>query len=172
MFGFSEEEMSTYDNIINDYAEEDLVPYILSEVLFMGPAATVNGEKSVDIPFIEELVSDIAQVIQSTVVSMAYEYAELQCDLDIEESEIIKILHNEYERSLVGEFISHGIAFTSDIPVEIVGDIIIQLPYFYLNALESESVDTDKFFEDKFEAYAAYIEENFPDDSEEGDYDY
>ncbi|AYJ75141.1 hypothetical protein BSP36_054 [Bacillus phage BSP36] len=171
MFGLSDKELIAYRNTIHDYVLDDLSPYIIEKVVYMAPFITKDGERTPDLQFVSTLVRDVENVILLAISAMSYEYAHLQCDLDLNEKDIIERLHYKYDNFIVHKFIQKGIAFSPEIVTEIIGDAILQLPYIYVNAIEDEDFDEDSFLEERADAYSAYIDENFTEEEDDfGDY--
>jgi hypothetical protein len=176
MFGLTEQEMDFYRTSVTDFAVEDITPQIVSNAKIMTPIVTVNGERIPNKPYVIKLVSDLEEIIVLTATHMAYEYAYLQAESKMVELEIIKFLHLKYEDSLLKYFIKIGIVCTSDVITEIIGEIILELPWLYSRAMDEDKFNVEEFLEEKLEAYNDYMNENFnemsdPDDEDDWDED-
>lgn len=176
MFGLTEEEMNLYRDLAQDFAVMDVTPKIKKEAQFITPVVIQDNEHVPDLVFLRQLLTDLETIITLTTTNMAYEYAHLQCETELSENEIIQRLHNKYEDYLIKNFIKYGIAFTEDVITEIVGEIILELPYLYISVIQDESFDEDEFLENKLAAYNDYLNENFSglyddflEDEEEGE---
>lgn len=164
MFGLTESEMDTYRSMAQDFAVRDVVPLLLSKSQIITPLIVHNGKQVPDKDFVKDMVQDIEISVTLTTVSMAVDYAHLQVESDKEEEEIIKHLHTKYENNLTSQFIRYGICFSSDVITEIVGQIVLELPYLYMAVIEDEDFDEDSFLEEKMEAYNNYLLENFSEE--------
>lgn len=169
MFGLTEEEMDLYRDLAQDFAVEQLAQTIVKRSQIMTPVVLVGNERKPDMKFLQRMLTDFEVICTITTTNMAYDYAHLQCDSDMEEHEIINHLHKKYENYVVQQFIKYAVAFTSEIPSEIVGEIILELPYLYVSAISDDEFDEDEFLEQKLAAYNAYMDDNF---SYSGDEDY
>lgn len=169
MFGLTEQEMDFFRMSVTDFAVEDVTPQIISNAKIMTPIIEINGERQPNKPYVIKVVSDIEEIIVLTATHMAYEYAYLQAESKMEELEIIKFLHEKYENSLLVYMIKLGIACTLDIITEIVGEIILELPWLYSRAMDEEKFNVEEFLEEKLEAYNDYLMEM--EDVESLDYD-
>ena len=169
MFGLTEEEMDLYRDFAQDYAVMSLAPKIKSNSQFITPVTVQDSDRVPDLEFLRQLLTDIETVITITTTNMAYEYAHLQCEMELSEDEIVQHLHNKYQDYLIKNFIKYGIAFTEDVIKEIVGEIILELPYLYMSAIQDESFDEDEFLEKRMYAYNDYLNENFLMDEDEDD---
>lgn len=173
MFGLTEQEMDLYRDLAQDFAVRDVTPQIISSSKFITPG-TLQGEELVpNTLFVRQLVTDVETIITLTASHMAYDYAHLQCDSTMREPEIIKHLHQKYEDYLYMQLIKYAIAFTADAVAEIVGEIILELPYLYVAVIQDEEFDEDDFLEEKLQAYNEYLNDNFSeeDDDEEDDWE-
>jgi hypothetical protein len=171
MFGLNEQEMDLYKDLAQDFAVRDVAPKVVSNSRFITPLVEGEGGKDTpDVLFIRQLLTDIETIITITASHMAYEYAHLQCESEQPEEEVVRILHTKYEDHLVSQFIKYGIAFTQGILKEIIGDIILELPYLYMTVIEDKDFNADDFLEEKLEAYNKYLDENFSEvEDEEGE---
>ena len=163
MFGLTEQEMDLYRDLSQDFAVRELTPRIVGNSKFITPLIQQDGEIVPNRQYINQLVTDIETLITFVTSHMAYEYAHLQDDSEITEQEIIKHLHSKYEDYLITQFIKYSIAFTTDIASEIVGGIILELPYLYAEVIQDANFDEDEFLEEKLQAYNDYLNENFTD---------
>lgn len=169
MFGLTEVEMERYKELAHNFAVQDVTPMIMSKSIIAAPLKAGASKPSPDAEFVQHLVLDIETVITLTVFSMAYEYAYLQTT-DMDELDIIKHLHHKYDGYLVMQFIKYCVAFTPEIIQEILGEIVLELPYLYSAAIEGDYFDEDAFLEEKLDAYSDYLAEYFSDvDAEEGE---
>lgn len=170
MFGLNEQEAELYKDAMQDYAVREITPAIVSKSSFIVPALDEYADKiEPDSEFAKTLLNDIELIITQTTTHIAYDYANMQCDESLGEEEILRKLHNKYESYVMSQFIKFGITFTTESLRDIVGEIIIELPYIYSASVTSPDFDEVKFFEDKMGAYEKYIEENFPDIDYEAD---
>lgn len=177
MFGLTEQEMDFYRMSAQDFAVQDVTPQIVSNAKFMTPIIKQDGELVPNKVYITKLVSDIEAIIILTATHMAYEYAYLQAESEMEELEIIRFLHEKYEDSIFRYFFKMGVSCTPDVLTEIIGEIILELPWLYSRALDEEKVNVEEFLESKLEAYNDYMNENFndmsdPDDEDDEDWEY
>jgi hypothetical protein len=172
MFGLTEQEMDSYRMSAQDFAVQDLTPQIVSNAKYMTPIIEQNGERVPNKLYVAKLVSDIESIIILTATHMAYDYAYLQAESDMQELEIIKHLHEKYEDSVFKYFIKIGVACTPDIYTEIVSEVILELPWLYSKAMNEEKFNVEEFLESKLEAYNDYLNENFNDeDDDDEDFD-
>lgn len=169
MFGLTEQEMDFYRITVQDYAVRDVTPMIVGNAKFVTPIIEHEGEDIPDAEYVNKLVTDVEIVITLTALNMALDYAYLQSDSDKEEKEIIKNLHEKYDTFLINQFIRYGVSFTEEVLSEILGQILLELPFLYLMAIQDEDFDDDQFLIDKMEAYEEYIESNLLEDEEEVD---
>lgn len=169
MFGLTEQEMNLYRDLAQDFAIVNVAPKIKKRSQFITPLTPKGSEMVPDMNYLRMVLTDLETIITLTATNMAYEYAHLQCETDLSEHEVIKHLHNKYEDYVFIQFVKYGIAPTSDIMSEIAGEIILELPYLYAEAIEDEDFDDDKFLEERLQAYNDYLDENFsyPDDDDE-----
>jgi len=167
MFGLTEEEMDLYRDLAQDFAVRDVAPQVVGNSKFITPLIMVEDKPTPNRVYVQQLVTDIETIITLTASHMAYDYAHLQCESDMEEQEIIKYLHTKYEDYVVMQFIKYGITFTLDTITEIVGSIILELPYLYVSVIQDEDFDEDDFLEEKLQAYNDYLNENFAEEEEE-----
>lgn len=166
MFGLTEEEMTLYKDLAQDFAVKDVAPLIVGSAKFITPLTVGgDGESTPDELYIQQLVTDIVTVIMLTTAHMSYEYASLQCDSKEPEEVVLKHLHTKYEGYLIAQFIKYGVSFSQEVPDQIIKEIIMELPYLYLSVIQDVEFDEDSFIEDKMEAYEKYLDENFSDDS-------
>jgi hypothetical protein len=162
MFGLKEHELDRYIAITQDFAVQDVTPLVISNSKFITPLLRENDKKYPDADFVIDLIADVETIITLTATHIAYEYAYLQSELEQKEEDIIKHLHTKNEDYLISLFIKYGISFTEDVLIEIIGGVILELPYLYGAVLMDENFDEDKFLEEKLEAYNQYLNENFP----------
>lgn len=163
MFGLSEQEMDLYRDLAQDFAVKDVAPQVVGNAKFMTPLIRQGEEVVPNRAFIAQLVTDIETIITLTASHMAYEYAFLACESDMSEEEIIKHLHSKYDTYVIQQYIKYGIAATEDVVTEIVGNIILELPYLYGSVIEDDNFDEDEFLEERLAAYNNYLNENFSD---------
>lgn len=161
MFGLTEQEMDLYRDLAQDFAVQDVAPTVIGNSKFITPATTKGDKLIPDAAFVNQIVTDVETTITLTASHMAYDYAYLQCESSMSEQEIIKHLHQKYEDYVVTQFIKYGIVFTADITKEIVGGIILELPYLYVSVIQDEEFNEDDFLEEKLAAYNDYLNENF-----------
>lgn len=167
MFGLTEKEMNLYKDLAQDFAVRDVTPIIISKAKVMTPLVQKGDNSVPDMEYVKLILHDIETIITITAAHMAYDYAYLQAESDKKEEEIIKHLHEKYDNYLFTQFIRYGLAHTLDVISEIIGEIILELPYLYISVIEDENFDEDTFLEEKMDAYERYLEENFPDYEEE-----
>lgn len=166
MFGLTEQEMDSYKIIVQDYAVRDVTPMVVGSAKFITPVIEQEGKESPDTEYVNKLVTDVEIVITLTALHMALDYAYLQSDSNKKEKEIVKSLHVKYETFLINQFIRYGVSFTEEVLSEIIGQILLELPYLYLMAIQDEDFDDDQFLIDKMEAYEEYIESTLLDEDE------
>lgn len=171
MFGLTEQEMDFYRMSAQDFAVQDVTPQIVSNAKYMTPIIEQNGERVPNKAYVIKMVADIEAVIVLTATHMAYEYAYLQAESEMEELEIIKFLHTKYENSMFTYFFKVGIACTAEVMTEVVGEIILELPWLYSRAMDEKNFNVEEFLESKLEAYNDYMNENFNDESDPDDFD-
>lgn len=165
MFGLSEREMEFYKNSSQEFATKDVIPSIMGHSKFVTPMIKKGKKEQPDTDYANQMIGDIETVITLLISHMCYEYAYLQTHSDDEEAAIIKLVHNKYESRLIDLFIKYGIAFSTDIVQEVVGNVVLELPYIYMAALDSDKFD-EKAFEEKMDAYEEYVKENFSEESD------
>lgn len=180
MFGLTEHEMESYLSSMQAFAIQEAAHSVVTGAKFMMPA-TQKGEKLVpDTTFFKLLVTDIETIITLTATSMAYEYAHLQHEAKLDEHEIVKHLHTKYDSYVLKQFIQYGLASTVDVVPDIVGTLVLELPYIYAEVMEDEEFDEKDFLAERLEAYDEYLDTNFYteepfeglDDYDEDDEDY
>lgn len=173
MFGLTETEMNYFRDLAQDFAVEEVSHTIKKRSQFIAPLIQKGEELVPNMVYLRQILTDLETTITLTATNMAYDYAHLECDTDLEEQEIIKHLHKKYEDYVFRQFIKYGIAPTSDIMGEIVGEIILELPYMYAESIDNDDFDEDEFLEEKLAAYNDYLDENFsePDDDEDDEED-
>jgi hypothetical protein len=161
------------------FAIQEAAPSVVGGAKFMMPA-TQKGEKLVpDSTFFKLLVTDIETIITLTATSMAYEYAHLQHEAKLDEHEIVKHLHTKYDTNVLNQFIKYGLVSTTDVIPDIVGTLVLELPYIYAEVMEDEEFDEKDFLAERLEAYDEYLDTNFYteepfeglDDYDDEDYD-
>jgi hypothetical protein len=167
MFGLSEQEMDLYRDLAQDFAVRDVAPKVVGNAGFMTPLIQQEDKIVPNRTFINQLVTDIETIVTLTASHMAYEYAYLECDSEMSEEEIIQYLHNKYDTYVTQQYIKYGIAATADVVTEIVGNIILELPYLYGSVIEDDDFDEDEFLEERLAAYNNYLNDNFSDSDEE-----
>jgi hypothetical protein len=166
MFGLSEQELTNYLHLTQDFAIETATPRVISHSKCIIPAVYKDGTVKPDRVYLQGMIHDIEQVITLTAVNMAHEYAHLQSDLEVTEDEIVQRLQTKFEDQLFIQFLKFGVAFTEGIIGMIVGEILWELPFLYVSAIEDEDFDEDTFLEERLAAYGKYIE-NLPLEIEE-----
>lgn len=169
MFGLTEYEMEGYRNLAQDFAVQEATPRIVSNSQFMTPILMQGGELVPDRNFVNQILTDLETIITLTAVHMAYEYAYLQAESELKESEIIGRLHNKYESYVMVQMIKYGLTFTTEAITEIVGEVVLELPYLYIMVVEDEDFDEDEFLEERLESYNLYLDKNFGGRNEEDD---
>jgi hypothetical protein len=172
MFGLTEHEMETFLSSMQSFAIQEAAHSVVTGARFMTPA-TQKGEKLVpDTGFFKLLVTDIETIITLTATSMAYEYAHLQHEAKLGEHEIVKHLHTKYDTNVLNQFIKYGLVSTTDVIPDIVGTLVLELPYIYAEVREDEEFSEDDFLAERLEAYDEYLDTNFYTDDFEGLDDY
>lgn len=169
MFGLSEEELDVYREIAQDFAVAELTPMIVEEAKLISIWTEQNG-KLLPVPsYVNKMVSDLEQIITLTTVNMACDYAGLVSELKLTEAEIIQHLHEKYESSVTRQFIKYNLCFSVESADRIVSEIILELPYLYVDSVTNEEFDGDKYLEEKLQAYNDYLENNpvFAEEDEE-----
>jgi len=173
MFGLTEHEMESFLTGMQTFAIQEAAHSVVTGARFMTPA-TQKGEKLIpDTSFFKLLVTDIETIITLTATSMAYEYAHLQHEGKLGEHEIVKHLHTKYDTNVLNQFIKYGLVSTTDVIPDIVGTLVLELPYIYSEVREDEEFSEDDFLAERLEAYDEYLDTNFYTDDFEGldDYD-
>lgn len=172
MYGLTDKEMDLYLDFCQTFAITEVTKDTLSKSKYITPLIKSNGKYVVDQVYVTNLLLDIEKVITLTTYSMAYEYAYLQCESELSESDIIKRLHDKYNAYIYQQFIRYGITVSSDISSDVVSQIILELPYLYAASINDEDFDGDEFLEEKLSAYNKYLQEQFPEEYiEEDDFD-
>jgi len=169
MFGLSEIELDDYREIAQDFAVSELTPMIVEEAKLLTVLIEKDG-KLLPLPsYINKMIGDLEQIITLTTVNMACDYAGLVSEMKLKEAEIIKHLHEKYESYVTKQFIKYNLCFTVESADRIVGEIILELPYLYVDAVDNEEFDGDKYLEEKLVAYNEYLETNpiFGEEDEE-----
>lgn len=162
MFGLTIEEFSLYRDLAQDYAVNQVAPTIINTSEILTPM-NKDAKKGPNMEFVTQLVGDIETIITLATIHSAYDYAHYQGENELDEAEVIKRIHVDYETYLINQFISYGVTFDIVAISRILGEIILELPYMYSAVIEDESFDPDGFLEEKMMAYEDYLEENFPD---------
>ncbi|AIW03352.1 hypothetical protein CPT_Mater195 [Bacillus phage Mater] len=171
MFGLTEQELASYRSMAQNFAIEEVTPKVVTGTEILAPIVKKGEKITADMQFVSKLVTDIETIITLTAVDMSYEYAHLQCDSDMTEEAIIDFLHKSFEDRVITQMISYGVVASSDAAVAIVKEIILELPYMYVAAIEDEELDEDEFLEERLAAYNTYIDTHFADDKELEDED-
>lgn len=168
MFGLTEQEMDNFRGLAQDFAVTNVAQEVIKSAQFIIPVTHEDDKTIPNTMYLSHLLTDLEFIITLTAMNMSYEYAHLQCETNLNEEEIINYLHNKFEDFLFRQFIKYGLAPTSDVMSEVVGEIILELPYLYAEAIEDEDFDEDAFLEEKLKAYNKYLDENFsyPDDED------
>lgn len=168
MFGLTEQEMDNFRGLAQDFAVTNVAQEVIKSAQFIIPVTHEDDKTTPNTMYLSHLLTDLEFIITLTAMNMSYEYAHLQCETNLNEEEIINYLHNKFEDFLFRQFIKYGLAPTSDVMSEVVGEIILELPYLYAEAIEDEDFDEDAFLEEKLKAYNKYLDENFsyPDDED------
>jgi len=161
MFGFTEHEMEIYQNDVQAFAIEEVTTKVVQNSKFVTPAVQQEGKVVISDRFVQGIFNDIQTVITLTASAMAYEYAFLQDDAEAVEDEIIKHLHTKYEGYTISQFIKYSVVFTQDIIPEIVGELVLELPYLYAAARCSDEFDDELFLEERLAAYTEYLDSNY-----------
>lgn len=169
MFGLTDYELDTYRDRAQDFATNTVVPDVLSNSIFYLPYYIIDGENFVDAVKHQAMATDVEIVITLTASHMAYDYANLQCESDMSEADIIEHLHSKYENYVLSQFIRYGLGFTLDVLATIVGDLILELPYMYVSVIEDIDFNEDEFLEERLAAYNDYLNDHAinPDGDEE-----
>jgi len=166
MFGLSEYELETYKSLTQDFAITEAAPTLASKAQFMVPAE-VRGEKIIpDMPYLNQMKTDFETIVTLTATSMAYDYAHLLAESTLKDSEIIDKIYSKHESYVLMQFIKYGIVFTDESIREIVGIIILELPYLYMAVIEEDELEVDDEVEARLEPYYDYVQENYPQEEE------
>jgi len=164
MFGLTDQEMDSYRNFAQNFAVEELTPQVVADSQLLAPVL-VKGEKMYpDMPFVNQLVTDLETVITLTTTTMAYDYAHLQAESDLLEDEIIDQLHTKFETFVLNQFIRYGLAFSPEAITRIVSQTILELPYIYAAVMEDDEFNEETFLEERLQAYNDYLDSNFGED--------
>lgn len=166
MFGLTESEMDLYKDLSQDFAVRDVAPMVVKNAKFMTHIITHNGKKQPDAAYVNQIATDVETIITLTATHMAYEYAYLQFSSEKSEVDILKDLHDKYDSYLFSQFIKYGITFTSEVFAEIIGAILLELPFIYLSVIEGEDFEDQGIMEDKIKAYDQYLRDNFPEEED------
>lgn len=167
MFGFTEYEMEVYQNKVQSFAIQEVAHSVVGSARFITPATQKGDKVTPDMGFIKLILTDIETIITLTGTAMAYEYAHLQAESDLLEDDVIHHLHTKYEGYVITQFVKYGVVFTNDVIAEIVGNIILELPYIYAEVLDGEDFSEEEFLEERLEAYNEYLDTNFYQDDED-----
>jgi hypothetical protein len=171
MFGLNEQEMELYRDFTHDFAVKEVAPKIVGHAQFLTPAVKQGDEYVHDSSYLRCMILDVETIITLTAVNMGYEYAYLQSEDDKTEKEIIDHLHEKYDSYINTQFIKYAVACSADVTKQIVGDLILELPYIYVSIFEDENFDEEDFLEKKLEAYNDYLNENFTDEELDEDFE-
>ena len=164
MFGLTDQEMESYRSFAQNFAVEELTPQVVTDSELLAPVL-VKGEKMYpDMPFVNQLVTDLETIVTITTTTMAYDYAHLQSESDLLENEIIEKLHNKFETFVLNQFIRYGVVFTQEAITRIVSQTILELPYMYAAVMGDEEFNEDTFLEERLQAYNDYLDSNFGED--------
>lgn len=173
MFGLTEKELDRYKDLVQTYAIRDLATDVIEDSTLLVDLIVKDGKYYPVPSFLKTLVTDIEIVLTVNALHTAYDYAHLQTDVNMSEIEIIQHLHDKYETAMINQFIRYGVAFSADVVEEAMTCLIVELPYLYLQAIENEDFDKEKFLEDRIKAYENYLfeigeaEEDDDEDEEE-----
>jgi hypothetical protein len=168
MFGLTDSEMENYRNIVQDFAVQELTTHIASSAIFAAPATVKDDVVYYDSSYVQHLVMDIEKIATLVMMDAAYEYADLQCDSELTETEIVGKLDKYYSNQIVVKCFQFGVAFTTEFVDEMIGIMIPELPYLYATAIEDENFDEDDFLEERLDAYNIYLQEMEGEDDDEG----
>ncbi|AHN66537.1 hypothetical protein Bcp1_060 [Bacillus phage Bcp1] len=157
MFGLTEKELDRYKDLVQTYAIRDLATDVIEDSTLLVDLIVKDGKYYPVPSFLNALVADIEIVLTVNALHTAYDYAHLQTDVNMSEIAIIQHLHNKYENEIINQFIRYGIAFSADVVEEAMTYLIVELPYLYLQAIDNEDFDKDKFLEDRIKAYEDYL---------------
>jgi len=160
MFGFEEYKMEMYLDCAQDYAVQEVAPKVLQNSKFIVPATMKGKEVVANATVYKQLLTDVETIVTLTMTSAAYNYAFLQAESEMAEEAIIKHLHDKYDSYVLMQFIKYGIAFTSEAITEIVGEIILELPYLFGDCLDEDD-EEGKELEKRLEAYNEYLDTYF-----------
>jgi hypothetical protein len=166
MFGLTDSEMENYRNNVLEFAMRDITPSIISDSRFIIPAAMHEGQLIADGAHMAHLKLDLEKIITMVTMDAAYEYADLQCEGELSEAEMIEKIHNHHSSLLVTRFIQYAVSFTTEVIDTIMGFIIPELPYLYSYAIEDDNFDEDLFLDERLDAYESYVLDM---ESEDGD---
>ena len=161
MFGLNEQEMELYRDFIHDFAVKEVAPKIVGNSQFITPAVKQGDGYTHDSSYLRFMILDVETIITLTAVNMGYEYAYLQSEDTMTEKEIIDHLHKKYDSYINTQFVKYAVACSAEVTKQIIGDIILELPYIYVSIFEDDSFDEDEFLDEKLEAYNQYLNENF-----------
>lgn len=172
MFGLTEQEMNNYRDSVQFFAGE-LATNIIGSSKFLAPIYREGDYVVPDMDALEDFIDDIEDILKPMTINMAYEYAHLQCESELTESEIIKKLIDKYKEYLFTEMLDIGLAFTEDVINKVPVEIVLELPYLYVDVIDPERADEDdkdNMLEERLDAYTKYIKDtfvNFTDSEEE-----
>lgn len=169
MFGLSEGEMETYQEVVQNFAVTEVTPKICETAIMVLQAYKFGDIVAPALADVVSMKRDIESVVTLTSIHMSYEYAHLQCEMEMDEADVIKQLHTKYETYVINQFIKYGLGFTVDTIGHVVGEIMLELPYLYVQAIEDDNFDDDLFLEEKLEAYNNYLDKYFSKKDEDKD---
>lgn len=179
MFGFTEESFDLYKKAVTHTILEEVLPSLMDRTSFIAPAD--KGMKAQNNVVAMGIFMDIQLITALAASQIAYDYASMQDEGDKSEEEILEMLHIKYLDYVEKNLVQEGVCFSVDAPTEIVGDILLELPYIYADYNTSEGFDQLTYLEERAESYNNYVgkylcyndeeilEEGL-DEDEEGDY--
>jgi len=172
MFGFTEQELERYKDLVQTYAIRDLAADIVHGAGLIVELVEKDGKYYPVTSSFKTLVTDIEIVLTVNALHMAYDYAHLQDDIEKTEEDIIKYLHDKYETKVINQFIRYGIVTSANVAETVVMEVILELPYLYSLAFkDKESFDGDAFIEERLYAYDEYIENMGAEEEDDDDDD-
>lgn len=172
MFGLTESQFNRYKNLVKDFAQGEIFDDITANSLTLTPMVKKKGDTkfTIDQQFFIYLHDDVRMSVLGTFIDMSYTYADMRSEKEepLEDKEIYEQLHYKYIDSLFNEFVQCGLSTTSETLKELVGTMIIEIPFLYeASARDLEEVSEEDLPDE--EAYNYYMEYILypPEDSEE-----
>lgn len=153
MFGFTQEQMDTYQELVQQVAADDISTAVLSSCRLMAPPENPDSDKP-DMDFVIDFKADLQAIITLCFVNVSYKYCHLKSE-GVNDQEILKKLHKEYVDKVHHTLLTYCIVPTVGAVEVIVENLVMQIPFLYCMAFE---IVEDEVLKD-LEAYDKYLDD-------------